>query len=195
MRILLDTNRLTDALRQDQSITDLVEQALEVWIAFVTLGEVQAGLHGGHPRRRAGRGSPLGEQFGGRHDPWGHGSRGRGGSPERIRPACCICPTAGRVRSRASCRVRAATSGRIRSGASGRVQRASRNLQAGTRSGTSPLGTPVPMESGTLRTRARMGPPLTPRATEGNDGHGIPASCPSTEENRGSFVDGSSTGR
>jgi tRNA(fMet)-specific endonuclease VapC len=53
MRILLDTNRLTDALRQDQSITDLVEQALEVWIPFVTLGEIQAGFQGGHPRRRA----------------------------------------------------------------------------------------------------------------------------------------------
>ena len=53
MRILLDTDRLIDALRQDKSITDLVEQALEVWIAFVTLGEIQAGFQSGHPRRLA----------------------------------------------------------------------------------------------------------------------------------------------
>ena len=53
MRILLDTNRLTDALRQDESVAAIVEQAEEVWIPFVTLGEIQAGFLGGHPRRRA----------------------------------------------------------------------------------------------------------------------------------------------
>ena len=53
MRILLDTNRLTDALRQDGPIVDVVEHAVEVWISFVTLGEIRAGFLGGHSRRRA----------------------------------------------------------------------------------------------------------------------------------------------
>ena len=42
MRILLDTNRLTDALRQDRSVSVVVEEALEVWVPFVTLGEIKA---------------------------------------------------------------------------------------------------------------------------------------------------------
>ena len=53
MRILLDTNRLTDALRQDRSVSVVVEEALEVWIPFVTLGEIKAGFLGGNPGRRA----------------------------------------------------------------------------------------------------------------------------------------------
>lgn len=53
MRLLLDTNRLTDALRRDRTIADLVERATEVWISFVTIGEIKAGFLGGHPRRRA----------------------------------------------------------------------------------------------------------------------------------------------
>ena len=53
VRILLDTNRLTDALRQEMSVSDIVERAVEVWIAFVTLAEIKAGFLGGHPRRRA----------------------------------------------------------------------------------------------------------------------------------------------
>ncbi len=54
MRVLLDTNRLTDALRRDPSVSDIVERAVEVWIPFVTLAEIRAGFLGGHPRRRAG---------------------------------------------------------------------------------------------------------------------------------------------
>jgi len=53
MRVLLDTNRLTDALRGDESVGALVEEAEEVWISFVTLAEIKAGLLGGNPRRRA----------------------------------------------------------------------------------------------------------------------------------------------
>ena len=53
MRILLDTNRLTDALRQDEAVKVLVEQAIEVWIPFVALAEIKAGFLGGDARRRA----------------------------------------------------------------------------------------------------------------------------------------------
>ncbi len=53
MRILLDTNRLRDALRQDPSVSVVVEEAVEVWIPFVTLGEIKAGFLAGDPRRRA----------------------------------------------------------------------------------------------------------------------------------------------
>ncbi len=53
MRILLDTNRLTDTLRHDPSVSDLVEEAAEVWIPFVALAEIKAGFLGGSPRRRA----------------------------------------------------------------------------------------------------------------------------------------------
>ena len=53
MRILLDTNRLTDALRQDASVGVAVEEAIEVWIPFVALAEIKAGLLGGNPKRRA----------------------------------------------------------------------------------------------------------------------------------------------
>jgi len=53
MRLLLDTNRFTDALRQNESARALVEEAEEVWISFVTLAEIKAGFLGGNPRRRA----------------------------------------------------------------------------------------------------------------------------------------------
>lgn len=53
MRILLDTNRLTDALRRERSVAALVEEADEVWIPFVALAEMKAGFLGGDPRRRA----------------------------------------------------------------------------------------------------------------------------------------------
>ncbi len=53
MRILLDTNRLTDALRREASIATLVEEAAEVWIPFIALAEIKAGFLGGDPRRRA----------------------------------------------------------------------------------------------------------------------------------------------
>ncbi len=53
MRILLDTNRLTDALRQERSVAACVEEAAEVWIPFVALAEIKAGFLGGDPRRRA----------------------------------------------------------------------------------------------------------------------------------------------
>ena len=53
MRLLLDTNRLTDALRLDRAVAQMVEEAEEVFVSFVSLAEIQAGFEGGDPRRRA----------------------------------------------------------------------------------------------------------------------------------------------
>lgn len=53
MRILLDTNRLTDALRRERSVAALVEEAAEIWVPFIALAEIKAGFLGGDPRRRA----------------------------------------------------------------------------------------------------------------------------------------------
>ncbi len=53
MRLLLDTNRLTDALRLDKAVAGIVEQAEEVFVPFIALAEIQAGFEGGDPRRRA----------------------------------------------------------------------------------------------------------------------------------------------
>jgi tRNA(fMet)-specific endonuclease VapC len=53
MRVLLDTNRLTDALRGDASVKGLVEEATEVWIPFVTLAEIKAGFAGGDAKKQA----------------------------------------------------------------------------------------------------------------------------------------------
>ncbi len=47
MRLLLDTNRLTDALRGDPATVDATERAAEVWIPFVALAEIKAGFAGG----------------------------------------------------------------------------------------------------------------------------------------------------
>jgi tRNA(fMet)-specific endonuclease VapC len=47
MRLLVDTNCLTGALRGDSSIVDAVERAEEVWIPFVALAEIKAGFAGG----------------------------------------------------------------------------------------------------------------------------------------------------
>lgn len=44
MRVLLDTNRLTDALRGEESVVRLLEEADEVWIPFVVLAETKAGF-------------------------------------------------------------------------------------------------------------------------------------------------------
>jgi tRNA(fMet)-specific endonuclease VapC len=53
MRVLLDTNCLTDALRQEPAATETVERAVEVWVPFVALAEIKAGFQGGNLRRRA----------------------------------------------------------------------------------------------------------------------------------------------
>lgn len=47
MRVLLDTNRLTDAFRGEAEIVETLERAAEVWIPFVALAEIKAGFLGG----------------------------------------------------------------------------------------------------------------------------------------------------
>ncbi|HYM11788.1 MAG TPA: type II toxin-antitoxin system VapC family toxin [Bryobacterales bacterium] len=47
MRILLDTNRLTDAFRGVAEVVQILEQAAEIWIPFVALAEIKTGFLGG----------------------------------------------------------------------------------------------------------------------------------------------------
>lgn len=44
MRLALDTNRYTDLCRGDASVVETVELADEVWLPFIALGELRAGL-------------------------------------------------------------------------------------------------------------------------------------------------------
>jgi tRNA(fMet)-specific endonuclease VapC len=53
MRILIDTNRLTDVLEGKPEITQVVEEAMEVWVPFVALAEIHAGFEGGATKRRS----------------------------------------------------------------------------------------------------------------------------------------------
>ena len=47
MRILLDTNRLTDSLRGDRLAIQILEAASEIWIPFVSMAEIRAGFLAG----------------------------------------------------------------------------------------------------------------------------------------------------
>ncbi|MEK7403727.1 MAG: type II toxin-antitoxin system VapC family toxin [Acidobacteriota bacterium] len=47
MRVLLDTTRLTDALRGEVAVVKIIEQASEVWLPFVALAEIKAGFMAG----------------------------------------------------------------------------------------------------------------------------------------------------
>jgi tRNA(fMet)-specific endonuclease VapC len=44
VRLALDTNRYTDLCRGDQAVIEVVEQADEVWLPFVVVGELRAGF-------------------------------------------------------------------------------------------------------------------------------------------------------
>lgn len=44
MRLALDTNRYTDLCRDDSSVIEIVEQADEVWLPFIVVGELRAGF-------------------------------------------------------------------------------------------------------------------------------------------------------
>lgn len=44
MKLALDTNRYTDLCRGDRSVVEMVEQADEVWLPFIVLGELRAGF-------------------------------------------------------------------------------------------------------------------------------------------------------
>jgi tRNA(fMet)-specific endonuclease VapC len=47
LRILIDTNRLTDSLRSDRAAIETLEAADEVWIPFVSVAEIRAGFLAG----------------------------------------------------------------------------------------------------------------------------------------------------
>ena|ERR1022692_1540342 len=53
MRLLLDTNRLGDTLNQDAKVISIIELAIEVFVPFIALAEIQAGFLGGSPKRLA----------------------------------------------------------------------------------------------------------------------------------------------
>jgi tRNA(fMet)-specific endonuclease VapC len=55
MRLALDTNRYTDFCRGEQFIVDTVEQADEVWLPLIVVGELRAGFAAGNqePRNEA----------------------------------------------------------------------------------------------------------------------------------------------
>jgi len=47
MKLALDTNRYTDLCRGDAFVLETVEQAEEVWLPFVVVGELRAGFAAG----------------------------------------------------------------------------------------------------------------------------------------------------
>jgi tRNA(fMet)-specific endonuclease VapC len=55
MKLALDTNRYTDLCRGIRSVVETVERADEVWLPFIVLGELRAGLAVGSqgPRNEA----------------------------------------------------------------------------------------------------------------------------------------------
>ena len=55
MKLALDTNRYTDLCRGNAAIVETVEQADEVWLPFIVLGELRAGFAVGSqgPRNEA----------------------------------------------------------------------------------------------------------------------------------------------
>jgi tRNA(fMet)-specific endonuclease VapC len=51
MKLLLDTNRLSDALAEDADVLDVLETAEEIFVPVIALGEIRSGFLGG--KRRA----------------------------------------------------------------------------------------------------------------------------------------------
>lgn len=52
MRVALETNRLTDLLRGDAELADLLGTCEEVWVPLFVLAEIKAGFCGGSQRHR-----------------------------------------------------------------------------------------------------------------------------------------------
>jgi predicted nucleic acid-binding protein len=52
VRVALDTDRLTDLLRGDAELADLLGACEEVWIPLFVLAEIKAGFQGGSRRHR-----------------------------------------------------------------------------------------------------------------------------------------------
>lgn len=52
MRVVLDTNRLTDLFRNDRELAERLETCDEVWLPLMVLAEIKAGFYGGREARR-----------------------------------------------------------------------------------------------------------------------------------------------
>ncbi|HEX7728353.1 MAG TPA: type II toxin-antitoxin system VapC family toxin [Terracidiphilus sp.] len=52
MKLALDTNRYTDLCRGDEFVVEAVEQAEEVWLPFIVIGELRAGFAAGGQEAR-----------------------------------------------------------------------------------------------------------------------------------------------
>jgi predicted nucleic acid-binding protein len=52
VRVALDTDRLTDLLRGDAELADLLGTCEEIWIPLFVLAEIKAGFCGGNQRHR-----------------------------------------------------------------------------------------------------------------------------------------------
>jgi tRNA(fMet)-specific endonuclease VapC len=52
MKLALDTNRYTDLCRGDAQAAAIVEQAQEVWLPFIVVGELRAGFAAGSQEAR-----------------------------------------------------------------------------------------------------------------------------------------------
>lgn len=52
MKLALDTNRYTDLCRGDAFVLETVEQAEEVWLPFIVVGELRAGFAAGSQEAR-----------------------------------------------------------------------------------------------------------------------------------------------
>jgi tRNA(fMet)-specific endonuclease VapC len=52
MNLALDTNRYTDLCRGDQAVLELVEQAEQVWLPLIVVGELRAGFAAGSQEAR-----------------------------------------------------------------------------------------------------------------------------------------------
>ena len=52
MKLALDTNRYADLCRGDAFVIEMVEQADEVWLPFIVIGELRAGFAAGSQEAR-----------------------------------------------------------------------------------------------------------------------------------------------
>ena len=52
VRVALDTNRLTDLLRGDSLLAEMLGTCDEVWIPLIVLAEIKAGFYGGDQQQR-----------------------------------------------------------------------------------------------------------------------------------------------
>ena len=50
MRLLVDTNRLTDFFRTEPGVVDTLERAAEIYLSFITLAEIKSGFRAGSRR-------------------------------------------------------------------------------------------------------------------------------------------------